>query len=355
LLRKLSGGRKYGRIAVIQALKKLPLDFRPLLGVKKGHNPKGIGLFLWGYVKLCKIDPRPEYHERIQYLIDLLDKVKNQGYSGACWGYNFDWQSRVAYLPQNTPTIVNSSFIGHALLDAYTLLGNKDALHLAISIGDFIIKDLNRDRQGDAICFSYSPTDRNFVHNANLLGASLLIRLSHLTGVDELRNTALSSLRYTMERQRDDGSWFYAEPKMQNWIDSFHTGFNLQAIRYFLELGEAKQYENSYKRGVKFYAGNFFLSDGTPKYYHNRVYPIDIHAPAEAIVFFSSEGEQYCELTDRVLNWTLVNMYNPKGYFYFRKGRRFTNKIPYIRWGQAWMFHALTEYNIHLGEGSGAA
>jgi hypothetical protein len=99
---------------------------------------------------------------------------------------------------------------------------------------------------------------------------------------------------------------------------------------------------------VHFYSENFFLADGTPKYYHDRVYPIDIHAPAQAIAFFSGEGQAYRELTDRVLGWTLEHMKDPKGYFYFRKGRNWTNKIPYMRWSQAWMFHALTEYALHI-------
>ena len=95
------------------------------------------------------------------------------------------------------------------------------------------------------------------------------------------------------------------------------------------------------------YAHAFFLKDGTPKYYHNCVYPIDIHSPAEAIVFFSGEGNRFEALTERVLFWMLQNMLSPKGFFYFRKEKWFVNKIPYIRWSQAWVFHALTEYLLH--------
>jgi hypothetical protein len=136
---------------------------------------------------------------------------------------------------------------------------------------------------------------------------------------------------------------------MQSWIDSFHTGFNLVAVRHFLKAGEAEEFKNDYDSGVRYYAANFFLADGTPKYYHNRTYPIDIHAPAEAVVFFSGEGERYRILTDRILQWMISNMQDAKGYFYFRKGPKFTNKIPYMRWSQAWAFHALTEYALHRG------
>jgi len=351
--RTLSFNQKYGRIAWIQLLRRLPINLRALLLVAKGHNPKGLGLFLGAYAKLYRVENRSEYLDKISYLSGLLEDYKSKGYSGNCWGYNFNWQSRAFFIPKFTPTIVNSGFIGHALLDTYEYTNDQSVLDMAVSIKDFLLNDLHRTRDGDTFCFSYTPVDQTAVHNANLLGASLLIRLYKLTGEPVLRNTALESLAYTMKYQREDGSWYYAETQMQSWIDSFHTGFNLEAVRRFLDAGEAQEYRVGFEKGVKFYAENFFLQDGTPKYYHNRVYPIDIHAPAEAIVFFSSEGEQYRELTDRIVKWTLANMYDPKGYFYFHKGRRFTNKISYMRWGQAWMFHALTEYYLHRGEEAG--
>jgi rhamnogalacturonyl hydrolase YesR len=344
LVRALSFGQKYGRIAWIQLLRRLPINLRPLLGVRRGHNPKGLGLFLGGFAKLYGVDARPEYLDQATYLTGLLRDCKSNGYSGNCWGYNFDWQSRAFYVPKYTPTIVNSGFIGHALLDAYECSNDQSYLDMAVSIKEFLLKDLNRTNDGDTFCFSYTPIDTTAVHNANLLGASLLIRLYQRTGEDRLRDAALSSLAYTMKHQRADGSWFYAEAKMQNWIDSFHTGFNLEAIRWFTQCGEASEFNKAYEKGVSYYASNFFLQDGTPKYYHDRVYPIDIHAPSEAIAFFAGEGAKHSELTNRILTWMLDHMRDKDGYFYFRKGHRLTNKIPYMRWSQAWAFRALTEY-----------
>jgi hypothetical protein len=347
LLSTFSMGKKWPRIAFIQALKKLPFNLRPLLGVSKGHNPKGIGLFLWGYAKLYKADGNPSHLSTMDHLLDLLEELKSTGYSGNCWGYNFDWQSRAFFVPKYTPTIVNSAFIGHALLDTYLHTGNRRALELALPIKDFILNDLHRTEENGTFCFSYTPLDKTIVHNANLLGASLLIRLNRYAPDENLKDTALRSLAYSMNRQRPDGSWYYADTSIQGWIDSFHTGFNLQGIRYFLDEGCAEEFREAYDKGVTFYAEHFFLPDGTPKYYHDRTWPIDIHSPAQAIVFFSGMGGRYRELTDRVLAWTMENMYDPKGYFYFQKRPRFTNRIPYMRWGQAWAFHALTEYLLH--------
>ena len=352
IIRSLSFGQKYGRIAWIQFMRRCPLNLRPLLFVKKGHNPKGLGLFLGGYAKLYKLDPRREYLAHIRTLLTLLDQNRSQGCSGNAWGYNFDWQSRAFLAPKGTPTIVNSAFIGHALLDTYELTGEQSALDLAVPIKDFLLNDLHRTNEGDTFCFSYTPNDKTIVHNANLFGASLLIRLYQITGDSELRDIALASLAYSMNRQRDDGSWYYADTAMQSWIDSFHTGFNLESIRWFLNLGEGEEYRHAYDRGVRYYADHFFLDDGTPKYYHDRVYPIDIHCPAEAVFFFSGENDAYCELTDRILHWMLENMQDKKkGYFYFRKGPYMTNKVPYMRWSQAWAFRALTEYQFRRNQG----
>lgn len=119
LLRMLSGRSKMLRIAFTQLLRRSPVNLRPLLGVRKGHNPKGIGLFLWGYAKLYKLHGQDEDLKRIHYLLDLLEGLKSTNCSGNAWGYNFDWQSRAFFRPRGTPTIVNSAFIGHALLDCY--------------------------------------------------------------------------------------------------------------------------------------------------------------------------------------------------------------------------------------------
>jgi hypothetical protein len=365
LLAGLSLGNKYLRIAFIQTLKRLPVNLRPLLLVRQDYNPKGLGLFLWGYAKLYAQAKNPHYLEQIDRLLDMLEECKSgmnmdsrppiavggrlrgDDRAGHGWGYNFDWQSRAFFIPKFTPTVVNSAFIGHALLDTWEMTGNRRALDMALPIADFIMKDLNRFEEDGTLCFSYTPLDRYFVHNANLLGASLLIRLHVHRKEATLREAALTALAYSMQHQRDDGAWFYAEKESSRWIDSFHTGSNLQAIRYFLEAGFGEEWRERYEKGVQFYRDRFFLADGTPKYYPDRTWPIDIHAPAQAVVFFSGMGPEYAELTGRILGWMLANMQDPAGYFYFQKHRHYTNRIPYMRWGQAWAFHALTEYFLH--------
>jgi hypothetical protein len=346
IIRTLSCGRKWPRIAFTQALVKLPVNVRPLLGIRKGLNPKGLGLLLGGYARLYRTERDPACLEIVDRLLDELERTKSPGWSGACWGYNFDWQSRAFFLPKGTPTIVNSSFVGHALLDAYILSGRERALPLAVSIRDFILRDLNRTEQGTGFCFSYTPNDRTSIHNANLLGVSLLARLDRFAPLEKATEAVRAALDYTMSCQRADGSWFYAEAPAQRWIDSFHTGFNLQSLKEILAVGWGEKYRAAYDRGVDFYAGRFFLDDGTPKYYHDRLYPVDIHAAAQAAAFFSGLGPERAELCGRIVRWMIERFQNAKGFFHFRRTRWGTNRIPYMRWSQAWAFHALTAYLI---------
>lgn len=340
----ISSGSKWARIAITQLLKRCPVNLRPILGIKKGHNPKAIGLFIWSYSKLYAVEQKTEHLKYIDYLLSLLKELRAQGYSGNCWGYNFDWQSRTFLRPKGTPTIVNTSIIGHALLDCFRYTGKQEALDLAISIKDFILNDLHRSKLAETFCFSYTPIDTAVVHNANMLGASILIRLKNYCSDNRLEDAALASLDYSIKHQMQDGSWYYADTPQQKWIDSFHTGYNLQALRYFITNGYAEDYQPFYEKGVEYYARNFFLEDGTPKYYNNSVFPIDIHAPAQAIVFFSSMKNNYKSLSNKVLKWVLENMYSEKGYFYFQKRKYYINRIPYMRWSQAWALHALTQY-----------
>ena len=74
---------------------------------------------------------------------------------------------------------------------------------------------------------------------------------------------------------------------VQSWIDSFHTGYNLDAISMYQNCTGDNQFNSSLEKGFAYYIANFFEANGTPKYYHNKTYPIDIHCPAQLFVTLS--------------------------------------------------------------------
>ena len=89
---------------------------------------------------------------------------------------------------------------------------------------------------------------------------------------------------------------------------------------------------------------NFFGIDGESKYYNNSLYPIDIHSSSMALAYLSKYVKNERGLIDKIYKWKIANMFSEKGYFYFRKNKNYINKIPYMRWSQAWALFGLSEY-----------
>ena len=337
---------KYAKIAWIQFFKKCPVNLRPLFLIPKGINPKGMGLFLSSYVNLHRAAGEQHWLDKAGLIADWLLNHSSSGYPGRSWGYNFDWQSRAFFVPAGMPTIVNTSFIGHGFLDLYEVTQDKRWLDVGSEACRFILTGLNRFEDGDSLCFSYTPRDHTRVHNANLLGASLIARTARLSVTRDWDDTIDRAARYSIKHQRADGSWLYADSGYQNWTDSFHTGFNLMSLRHIMDHRPSDYLMDSITRGEKYYAGNFFLEDGSPKYYHDRLYPIDIHSPAMALRYFS-EIEVYRELTTIICRWMVKNMRESDGSFVFQMHKWYSNRIPYMRWGQAWALYGLTAYLIN--------
>lgn len=338
---------RFFRLCWIQLFKINPLNLRRIFCVKKDYNPKGVGLFLTGYCNLYKIDPKKEYLEKINFLSDTLLKLQTQGYSGSCWGYNFDWQARAFFQPKGTPTVVASAFIGYALLDAYDITQREDLLKTAVSIKDFILNDLNRthDDEGN-FAFSYSPLDSTQVFNASLLGSKILSRIYSYTRDKTLLENAQKSIAFCCKYQQKNGAWAYGTLPHHQWIDNFHTGYNLECISEYQRYSKDHSYDKFLKRGLDFYLKTFFTEEGKSRYYSDSLYPVDIHAPAQLILTLSrmKEFENHKELINRVLSWTLNHMQDRRGYFYYQVKRFFSSKIPYIRWAQSWMFYAMSFY-----------
>jgi rhamnogalacturonyl hydrolase YesR len=319
------------------------------VGIEKEYNPKALGLFLSAYCNLYQLEPNEENRQKIDFFAHKIIELQNPNWSGSCWGYNFDWQARAFFQPKNTPTVVATTFIGCALLDAYDITGNEVYLKTARSSCDFILEDLNRTYdKDDDFAFSYSPLDKSVVFNASLLGSRLLSRVYHYTNEAELINEAKQSVTFSCKHQRVDGSWGYGTYDFHQWVDNFHTGYNLECISDYMRYAGDESFETHLDKGFEYYINTFFTEEGVPKYYNNSVYPIDIHAPTQLIITLSKLGKfhLYKSKAETVLGWTIENMQSPQGYFYYQINKFFTSRIPYMRWAQAWMFLALSFYFI---------
>ena len=351
------------RLVVIQGFKRCPVNLRRVALVPKEHNAKGIGLFLGGYCNLLRtVQRRPELAaelgtaealtRRIDELAQLLLSLRSPGYAGSCWGYNFDWQARRLFLfPKGTPTVVATCFCASALLEAYDLTRREAYREAAVSAARFVLDDLHRSPAPGGFLFSYSPLPGNdTVYNASLLGSKLLALCHSHGAADECLAAARSSVEACCKGQAADGSWVYGLLPVQGWIDSFHTGYNLDALATYEAATGDRSHHDAIERGFRFYVDHFFEPDGCPKYYHDRRWPIDIHCPGQLFVTLSRLGrfEEHADLARRVLGWTLAHMQSPHGYFYYQLKPGISSKIPYMRWSNAFMFNALSHYILSL-------
>lgn len=345
---------RYARLLWIQTFKRSPVNLRAITGVKKEYNPKALGLFLSGYCNLYQTKPDQKYLDKIYFFAARLLELQNTQWSGACWGYNFDWQARAFFQPKNTPTVVASVFIASAFLDAYEITKDEALLKTARSTCNFILKDLNRtaDAKGN-FAFSYSPLDTSVVFNASLLGSRLLARVYSFTKEKELIDEAKKSVEFCCSFQKPEGSWSYGTLPFHQWIDNFHTGYNLECIADYMKYSGDELYKNNVAKGFEYYINSFFTEEGIAKYYNNAVYPVDIHAPAQMIITLAKldKFKAYKNVADKVMEWTIKNMQSPQGYFYYQVNKYFSSKISYMRWAQAWMFYALSTYiNLESSE-----
>ncbi len=346
------------RLVMIQGFKRSPINFRKIALVKKDYNAKGIGLFLGGYCNLYKavsINPELSKHfgnlqeikQRIVSLSNLLIDLQSKGnYHGACWGYNFDWQARRLFLfPAYTPTVVATNFCATALCEAYEITKNQRYLDCALSSALFVLHDLHRTPYKGGFLFSYSPLPGNdTVFNASLLGSRLLAYCYSYTKNHDYITAAKESIKSCCAGQQENGAWRYGMLNVQNWVDSFHTGYNLDALADYERLTEDTSFSSYKDIGLKYYLANFFEEDGQPKYYDNNTYPIDIHCPGQLLVTLSRTGKykENRKLASKVIEWTIKNMQDKKGYFYYQLKPGWSSKIPYMRWSNAFMFNALS-------------
>jgi len=343
---------RFLRLAWLQLFKKSPVNFRALFKVEVGYNPQALGLFLTSYCNLYKIQQKEDYLQIIRFLVKKLLSLTSGGWSGACWGYNFDWQARAFFQPKFTPMIVPTSFSVNALFDAYEILKDQQLLDTAVSSGKFILKDLNRTYEEDLFAFSYSPLDNTVVYNATLMGAQVLSRIYTCTKEDHYNQEAAKAVKFCLNHQNSDGSWPYGTKSYHQWIDNFHSGYNLTCLSDYEKFTGDTSVHNAIKKGLEYYLNTFFESSGRSKYYSNQVFPLDINNPAQLIITLSKLGKlkEMKSLAGKVLNWTIATMQHRTGYFYYQKHRFYKIKIPYMRWSQAWMFYALTTYLNILNE-----
>ncbi len=335
------------RLFWTQAIKRFPLNLRPLALVPPQKNSKGLALFALATLSNYRRVKTIEAETDARALLEELWRARIHGYEGAAWGYNFAWQSRNFFAPLGTPMVVPTAFAARALVEAHQALGENSFLQMAHSSCDFILSNLKRTIDTkDEVCFSYSPFDSTQIFNASLLAAETLASVGALTGEGTFCDLALRAARYVVRRQGENGSWAYGAKAGQQWIDNFHSAYVLLSLGRIAKtcIGAKAELDEALRHGFTFWRERFFLADGWPKYYHDSLYPADAHAAATAIITlleFRELDSGALPLAKTIAAWTIRNLRDARGFFYYQRRRFYTVHTPYMRWTQGWMLYAL--------------
>lgn len=333
---------KYIRFLSQQFLKRFPLNLRKILLIKEGLNPVTLGLSLQSYSYLFKIDINNKnlYLSRIDKLIQKLEELIPVGFSGACWGYDFDWEARYMKIPAYQPSLVATGIISNALFITYLITKNEKACKMLLSSTNFLKKDINRSYENEKICFSYSPFDHEKVFNASMKGVRLLSQDYFLTGDPNSKMLAKKAIEYVMSYQNGNGSWEYGLAKKGNWIDSYHSGYVLDCLKSYQKLTKDYRFQDNLDLGFKFFRNSFVTKEGIPKFYNNQTYPVDCTSAAQLITTLVHFGDS--QNAFKIAKWMILNMQKEDGSFMFRIFEHYKINTSYMRWSNAWMFKALS-------------
>lgn len=366
LLAPLLPRSRFLRLAVIQGVKRSPVNLRPLLRVPPGLNPKGIALFLQGAGESPGQPAPPEaladLADRLLSLASRPDgspafgtRAPRRGLAQAIaigevvvpeqlgWGYDFPWQAVAFLQPAYYPTVVATSFA----VDALAAAGSAALPAVLEGAARFVTDTLHCARLPEGVCFSYSPRDRSRVYNASLFAAKILGRAAAAGGsaAAERADLARQAANYVIARQREDGAWLYGEADHWRWIDNLHTGFVLETLDFLGRSLAIPACDPAVARGLGWYRANLFAPDGTPRYYPGRIWPLDAHSAAQGALTFlalARHGADHREFARRILERSIAELWDERrGGFVTRRSRLLTDRTIYIRWSQAWMFTAI--------------
>ncbi len=357
VLGTLLGDSRIGRLFAIQSVMRMPINVRPLLGIPRTRNPKGIALFARSLLRASRHLSDTHYEDAARELLDWLLAHASGAWEGQSWGYQYPWQDVGFYAPANMPNRIVTGWVALAFLEAWEQLHDRRYLNACRGASRFLLAAPERILEtGDELCLSYAPVRgmRWAVMDVNALTAHVLSKTAVHTGDKSLLFDARRCMRYVVQRQTDYGAWFYTDPPAASHIvhDNYHTGIILDSLAGYMDSSGDREFKEAYERGLAYYADNLFLPTGAPKWMNNKRFPYDIHGAAQGILTFSRAAThhlKYALLAGRILEWTLKHLYNEKtGEFRYRRTRVPGYGYSLMRWCNGWMSLALAEYLLDV-------
>jgi len=354
VIKKICAGNPVLKVLCTQVNIYSPINFRPILKIKKGKDTKGLALFTQAYANLYNLTNNTTFKNELEKCVSFLEKKSlKEKYNFHCWSshyFPYTFNDKIIHTP-DTPDIIGTSQTIIALVVSYKILNDKKLKDMITNSSSFLTEQLLEINKGDYY-FKYhlfEDSDK-IVPNASAQGLQCISHVLSIINEKELRNIGKKIVDFIIKNQKKDGSWAYSfttDGKERSQLD-FHQGYMIVGLLSFLPYANNRdRIIDAIKKGSKYYKDTLFFNNCQSYYRYPMKYPIDIHNQAQGIITFSKLSvidPNYLKFAYTIAKWTINNMQDKSGFFYHQKWRLFTNKIPYMRWSQAWMMLALTDY-----------
>jgi len=203
----------------------------------------------------------------------------------------------------------------------------------------------------DGAAAAYSPFDRTMVVNASAYRGYLLASAARRFERADWRDAADRNMVFVLASQRPDGSWPYGRSAGDEFVDNFHTCFVLKNLFKFWRLTEREDVLAAVSRGYAYYRQDLLDKASQPIPFAVRsrtsLHRRDLYDYAEGLnlaLLLRDVEPGSREIGLRLLAGLVEHWALPDGHFVTRRLVVGRNTVPYHRWAQAQVFHALAGY-----------
>ncbi len=288
-------------------------------------------------------------YERAVHFLRVLIETRSPGYSHYCWGYPFNWQTRLGVMAAGTPLITSVPYAYEAFAQVYSIDEREEWREIMRSIAEHALldyRDVETSPTASSCSYNPDPNEPCGVINASAYRSFLLTKASFDFSEPRYLEVAERNLNFVLESQNEDGSWFYSIDGTRDFVDHFHTCFVMKALAKIEALTGNPRCTAAIERGVGYYLSNLFDEGGFPKPFSRRprltVYKNELYDYAECLnlcILLRGRFENLDKTLSRLSN--LGDWQKRDGSFRARRLYLGWDDTPMHRWAQSQMFRSL--------------
>jgi hypothetical protein len=295
------------------------------------------------------------FESRGEHFLVELGRSRCPGFEDHCWGLPFNWESRAGTIAAETPLITVVPYAYEAFEAGHESTGKPAYLAVMKSIATFAHDRIPvTELDGGAAAAAYSPFDRTRVVNASSYRAYLLASAGRRFAQADWTSEAARNVAFVLASQHADGSWPYAPTAGNEFVDNLHTCLVLKNLFKYWRLTERADVLTAVRRGYAYYRRELLDEDTQPIPFAIRprlcLHRLDLYDYAEGInlaVLLRDHEPDAAQILQRLLEGLGGQMALPDGHFVTRRLVIGRNAVPYHRWAQSQIFHALAQYCRH--------